>query len=409
MKNSNNKPIREIFVSPKYSKLRIWLVVLLLALGVTLIAVSLTRALVTPPGWATIEGNVQDSCSGDFVFQYLLGASGKAANLEQRDVTQRYNQAAKSAYQIFHESECFTGVNNVCYLNTHVNEAVQVPKALYEAFTLLERYENRALYLAPLYREYIGMFLSDADHVAQMYDPRKNADAQAYFSEVLVFINDEDMIQLELLGDNTVKLNVAEAYLQYAQEKGITTFIDFYWLKNAFIADYLAQEMTAAGYNNGVISSFDGFQRNLDTSNRGYSLNLLDRVGQDVYQAAVLEYSGVPALVSLRNYPTSALAVQQYYQWSDGSYTSCHIDGADGRSKTAVNDLLGYSKTAGCAEILLQMYPLYVADTLDTEALQALDMETVYCSDYVIYASDEVIKLTGLYQKDGISYRINGA
>ena len=118
--------------------------------------------------------------------------------------------------------------------------------------------------------------------------------------------------------------------------------------------DYLAQEMTAAGYTNGLISSFDGFQRNLDTSNRAYSLNLLDRVEQDVYQAAILEYSGKSALVSLRNYPTSALSVQQYYQWSDGSYTSCHIDGTDGFSKTSVNDLLGYSKTAGCAEILLR-------------------------------------------------------
>ncbi len=407
MKKKNNNGIREIFVSPQYSNLRICLAVILLVAGVTLIALSISKTLVTSPGWVTIESNVkpEESCSGDFIFQYLLGETNQAANLEQRDITALYSQAAKTAYQVFHESESFAGVNNVAYLNSHVNQEVVVPKVLYDAFALLESHENRAIFFAPLYAQYLGMFHSDEDHVAQMYDPSRDGDAKAFVDEVLPYLNDETMISLELLGNNRVKLFVADAYLQFAQGKAITTFIDFYWLKNAFIVDYLAQEMINAGYTNGVISSFDGYQRNLDTANRSYSLNLLDRVEKDVYHAAVMEYVGALSMVSLRSYPTGDLAVQQYYQWADGRITSCHIDGKDGRSKTAVNDLLGYSKTAGCAEILLQLYPLYVADTLDTQALQELTVETVYCKDYKIYASDGGISLSGLYDQDGVSYR----
>lgn len=402
------EPVKKIEVSDSHRTLKIWLVVLLAALGITLIVTSIVGLVKTNPGWTTISADqsVEESCSGDFVFQYLLGQGDQPANFEQRDVTKVYAQAAKDAYQIFHAEQSFPGVNNVLYLNQHVNEAVQVPQALYEAFEMLEEYENRAIFLAPVYREYIGLFLSSDDYVAQAYDPSRNPGAKAYFEEVLTFTGSEEMIRLELLGDHRVKLCVSEDYLQFAQKNGITAYVDFYWMKNAFIADYLAQELTEAGYTNGILSSFDGFHRNLDTTDRSYRLNLFDRVGNDVYPAAVMEYSNVSALVTLRNYPTSALGVQLYYQWQDGSYTSCHIDPADGRSKSAINDLLGYSKTLGCAEILMQLYPVYVAEMLDEAALPSQGVETIYCKDYEIYASDASAAISQLYEKDNIVYRM---
>lgn len=404
------EPIQKIQVSGSHRTLRIWLVVLLAVLGITLIVTSLVGMLSTNPGWVTISTgqSPQESCSGDFYFQYLLGEGDQAANLEQRQVTDVYAQAAKDAYEMFHAEQSFPGVNNVWYLNQHVNEEVLVPQALYEAFSLLEKYENRAIYLAPLYRQYVGLFLSNEDSVAQSYDPTKDDRAKAYVEEILAFTGAEEMIDLELLGENRVKLRVSEAYLQYAREQEITVFIDFNWMKNGFIVDYLAQELIQAGCTNGVLSSFDGFQRNLDTTYRSYRLNVFDRVGQDVYPAGVLEYTEITAMVTLRNYPTSELAVQQYYQWKDGSYTSCHIDPTDGYSKSAVNDLTGYSRTLGCSKILMQLFPVYVADSLDETALAALSgqgVETIYCKDYEIFTSDASAAILQLYQDENIAYR----
>lgn len=405
----NNAPAERIEVTSKNRKPKLVLIVVLLVLGVTLVARAVGQMLVTSPGWQIIEADVKinESCAGDFVFLYLLGDSDQAANLEQRDVTRLYSQATKEAFQIFHEEMLFDGVHNVAYLNGHVNEEVEVPEALYHAFVTMEKYGNRGLYLAPLYREYVGMFLSSQDWVAQTYDPGKDAEQATYFAEVLAFTADENAARLELLGNNRVKLRVSEAYLRYAADRGITTFIDFYWMKNAFIVDYLAQRMTNAGYTKGSISSFDGFSRNLDTSGRSYQLNIFHRVGKTVYQAGIMEYSGVSAIVSLRNYPMSDLAVQLYYQWEDGSYTSCHIDPADGRSKSAINDLVGYSRTRSCSEILMQMYPVYVAETLDAGMLQALSqkgIETVYCKDRTVFTSDPGVVVQGLYQRDGVAY-----
>lgn len=401
-----DKPTISAEMPQKHKKLRIVLIVVLLALGATLIATSVADFLTVDPGWSTISVSLKDSCSGDFVFQYYLGASGKAPNLEQRQVTSIYSQAAGEAYQIFHTEQLWDNVHNVAYLNAHPNETVQVPEALYRAFRLLEN--TRCLYLAPIYGRYVGMFMSEGDWVAETYDPNKNPAAATFFSEVLAFTNDEAAVKLELLENNQVRLCVSESYLQYAQTQEITAFIDFYWMKNAFIADYLADVLISAGYRNGNLSSFDGFVRNLDNTDLSYRLNIFDRVGNDRYSAAAMEYKKVGAFVALRNYPTSNLAVGQYYKWADGTFTSCHIDPATGLSKSACNDLLGYSRTLSCSEILVAMLPHYVKDQWDStsaDTLKTQGVEIVYCENHEIFASDSGVTFVNLYKDDKVTYK----
>ena len=407
--NSPLRPVKHIEVTVKNKKLRLVLIVLLLALGTTLIASGVVSCLSTEPGWQQIQATarVDESCASEFVFVYLLGENGRDPKMEQRQLTQLYTQATTDAFQIFHEEREFDQLHNVAWLNQHPNEEAEVPKALYDAFATLEKHGNRSLYLAPLYREYVGMFLSDSDSVAQVYDPGASEEQNHYFEEVLHFTSDEDAVKLMLLGENRVKLVVADAYLQFAAENEIASFIDFYWMKNAFIADYLAQRLLDGGYTNGALSSFDGFGRNLDQTQRSYQLNVFDRVGDDIYMAGSLQYKEAGASVALRNYPTSEQAVHLYYQWEDGRYTSCHIDPEDGRSKSAVNDLLGYSRSHNCAEILMRMCPVYIADSLDTQDLKRLrsqGVETAYCQDRVLYTTDVFVQVSQLYERDGVQY-----
>ena len=401
------KPVKRIEVSDKKRKPKLILIVLLLALGVTLIVTAVANFLVVPAGWETIQANAapEETCAGDFVFRYLLGDGNQAANVEQRAIAAIYTQAAQDAFRIFHEERLFDEVHNVAYLNQHPNEEVEIPKVLYDAFSMLDKYENRALYLAPIYQEYIAMFVSGQDWIAKDYDPDKDSEQADYFAEILAFTTDKNGVNLELLGNNRVKLVVSDAYLHYAQNKEITAFIDFYWMKNAFIVDYLAEQMTNAGYTKGTISSFDGYTRNMDNSARSYQLNIFDRVGTGIYPAGVLNYKGNLSIVSLRNYATSELAEQLYHQWEDGSITSCHIDPADGRSKSALNDLIGYGQGIGCGEMLMKLYPLYVTQTFDEEALQALTgVAAAYCKDRTVYTTDVSAVVTGLYKRDGVEY-----
>lgn len=60
-----------------------------------------------------------------------------------------------------------------------------------------------------------------------------------------------------------MRLEVSEEYQNWMAENGYETYLDFYWMKNAFIVDYLADLMIENGYIRGAISSYDGFNRNL--------------------------------------------------------------------------------------------------------------------------------------------------
>ena len=79
-----------------------------------------------------------------------------------------------------------------------------------------------------------------------------------------------------------------------------------------------------------MISSYDGFYRNLDERDVSYSFHIFDRVGQDIYPAAVMEYNGPESLVYLRNYPISTQDQAHYYEMKSGEIRTAYIDGADG-------------------------------------------------------------------------------
>ena len=61
-------------------------------------------------------------------------------------------------------------------------------------------------------------------------------------------------------GENQVCLHVSDAYQAYAAEMGYTAYLDFFWMKNAFLIDYLADTIRGEGYQLGIISSKDGFR-----------------------------------------------------------------------------------------------------------------------------------------------------
>lgn len=403
------KPVQKVELSEKNIHWRVVLIVLFLAIAMVAFGYAVSSYFSADSGWREIqvESTAKTNCGNEFIFRYYLGDSGISATAENKALITLYTEAAINAYQLFNSDEDFEGVNNLHYLSRHPNEAVEVDKVLYDAFALLEEYGNRSLYLAPVYAEYNNLFYCNDDSQTVNFDPYQNGEVLEYFSEILAFANEPEAVNIELLGNNQVRLTVSDAYLEYAAEMGIDSFIDFFWMKNAFVADYLADVMIERGYTKGAISSFDGFVRNLDESGRSYSFNLFDRDGQIVYPAAVMEYTGSISLVYLRNYPVGSLDSQHYYELANGEIRTSYIDTADGLCKSALNNLVSYSKTAGCAEVLLQVLPVYIADSfLPEELAMAKDagIYSIYCADNVIYYNESELTLKDLFEEERVRY-----
>ncbi len=400
--------MEHVELDESHVRLRLALAVAFLALGVGLIGFALMRSLTPEAGWVTIEADDSLGVSGadEFVFLYSLAES--SASAEQKAVTALYSQLSRTAYELFHATESFDGVNNVYAINHHPNEALEVDGALYAAFETLERTGSRALYLGPMYSRWRGVFSCEDDGQLADYDPRLSETVAQEYLEYAAWAGDPEAISLELLGDNMVRLNVSEDYLAYADAAELDCFIDFSWMKNAFVADFLAESLASAGYNRGTLSSYDGFVRNLDdASGSVYALALYDWRDEIVYQAAVMEYQGPMSIVTMRDYPLNSQDAWRFYQLSSGEIRTMYLDGADGLCKSALHDLTCYSPSASCAELALAMSPIFIADTLEREDLTALagqDIWSVWCEDCVVCHTDPALALSGLYEQDGVSY-----
>lgn len=406
---TRSKPVSHVELSEKNIQLRIAVVVLLVLIAGSAFAYALNTLLSGESGWVTIKAEAASelNCSNEFTFLYNVGVSGASASAEKKALIALYTDATVKAYELFNNDSTFEDVVSIYQINQHPNEIIQVDPVLYEAFSMMEEAGNRSLYLGPVYSEYDNMFNATEESQIIDYDPVQNQDLRDYFVEVTAFARDENAVNIELLGDNQIELHVSDEYLAFAKDNGITDYIDFFWMKNAFIIDYLADVIESNGYTLGSISSYHGLVRNLDQLDTSYSYNLFDREGNVVRNSGIMEYHGSMSIVYLSNYRMSELDNQYYYELSNGEIRTSFVDLADGLSRTALNDFISYSKDTGCAQILLGMLPVYISDTFDEDALTTLKDQKIYSifsKDRTIYYNEKSLVIKDLFQKEDVAY-----
>ena len=386
---------------------------ILMCVLVVIAAVAFTAGVMSfvkgDPGWRTIEVTTGEvNCSEEFVFKYYFPSTRGAASAANKQIVSLYTEATQKAYWLFNADEVHSEIKNIAYLNRHPNETVTVDPVLYDALEMLEGSGGRYLYLAEIYSQYDNVFLSETDGEAATQDPARSEEIKDYVNQILAFSNDPSHVSLELLENYQVRLTVSDAYQTFAQENEFTNFIDFHWTKNAFIIDYFAQLMIDAGYTDGYIGSYDGFTRNLMTNKEPFSFNVFDRIENGIELVARMEYDEPMSIVFLRNYPMANLDRWHYYIYADGTGATAYIDTADGLSKTAATNLVSYAGgNTGCAEILMQMIPTYVSDTLDEMALQSMtehQIFSIWCQDATVFYNDPDLQLLDLMNQDGLKY-----
>jgi len=397
------KPVERVELNEGQVKARIIFLILAVMIAIAAFGWVIFSRTHVNTGWREIEvaSDGTMNCSQDFQFNYYLGGSGMSAAAELKAITLLYTQATEDAYNIFNARELSPDLNNLFQINLNPNKPVKVDPALYAALDTFDRLGSRYLFLAPMYSEYHSLFFCNDDWETAGYDPVQNPDIRAYAAQVAAFAADPEHIRIELLGEDTIQLTVSDVYAAFAQENGIERYVDFYWMKNAFIIDYLAQTLEAAGYDRGVISSYDGFSRCLGEERLGYSHQLFDLREGKAYRAVTMNYPGGTNLVCLRSFPLNPQKELYYYQFKDGSFRTAHVDLADGISKAALPTLAASSRSASCAEMLLQLVPFYAADAWSGEAHTVLPAKGIYpisIVDRVVCQSGDQVALSGLYE-----------
>lgn len=396
--------MEKIELSQEKTALRAVAAVVFLLIGVGALTYAVSQFFSTEPGWQTIQAGTSGgpTCGDDFVFLYEAGASGRSARKEGRDLNELYTQACRTAFQLFHTELSFEGVVNLKEINDRPNEALEADPVLYRAFEAVREAGDRNVYLGPVYARYGDLFNCGDDSQLADFDPRLSPEVAEEYAAVAAYAGDPASIDVELLGDNQIRLRVSEEYLAYARENGIQRFLDFGWMKNAFIADYLADTLTENGFTNGSVSSVDGFARCLDGREGRYGLNLMGLLedGRAV-QAGTMEYQGPMSLVSLRSFPAAEGDEARYYRLKNGEIRTLYLDPANGLCRGAADFLAVYAGDWSCARLAMEAAPVFIAEDLDREALEGLSSEgisAVACQGRIIWASGPPSAVSGLYE-----------
>lgn len=379
------RPTMNIELSEGNMKRKIVLLIVVFAITFFAFGYGINALISTEPGFTEIKVLPADKLSsgGDFTFYYNIGAGETSATEEYKALRALYSQTAVAAYQIFSADTEFDGCNNLWYVNNHVNEEITIDPVLYEAFALLKESETRYHYLAPMYEMYLSLFQCEYDQETLDYDPYINEELRGFYEETTAFTNDPDAVKIELLGDNKAKLSVSDAYLDFAGKNGITRFVDLGWMRNAFIADYIAAVLAENGYTSGVLMSYDGFMRGLGDPKGGeYSFDFSHREGTLVSDLAALRFSGAVSGVYLHDYPVGNGDDGNYYVRENGEIRHPFIDTVDGLCKSALPEIAAFASNLSCAETALRVAPVYISESFEEKGLESLAQEGItmyYC------------------------------
>ena len=392
------RPVKRIELSEQNKTLRLIAAIALLVIGVIGITAGIMNQLNQDRGWQRVQINpAERNCSQQFILQYNFGGSGAEATAVNQKLQTAYGDACVKAYQLFTPDEEITGVRNMWYINRHPNEEITVDPVLYDAFTKLE--DTRYLYFGPIYAHYNQIIYNTEDSYVEELDPAVNDEAAAFIRSTHRYAADPEMVRLELLGDNRIRLHVSQAYLDYADEAEMEkNFIDFAYMTNAFVIDYLAQALIDQDLTDGYLVSADGFTRNL-TSGLSFRFNIFDRIGNTVYPAGAIEYEGPISLVFLKDFPTAES--DGNYRAKEDSFIHLFADPDDGMYRTSVENLVSYSYEMTCADVLLQMLPAFLGGEFSVPE----GVFSVWCEENQICYNDEGISVKDLLAAEEISYR----
>lgn len=390
-------PVQKIELTNKNIKLRLTAAVLFLIVAVTAFTYGIISFLKGEAGWREIEvySSAGVTCGEDFVFLYEVG-SQESISKEVRLVTTLYSNAAKTAYEIFNADVEIEGVANLWYINHHPNEEIVVDDALYNALSQVSEDGGRWIYLGPAYSIYDNLFYMSSSDGAVDFDPHLNPVIGKLFQEICRFAEDSEAVNLELMGNNTLKLIVSEEYLAFAETEELEDFIDLYWMKNAFIVDYLTDRLLVEGYTHGVITSYDGFVRCLDDRGTPFAYQLYHEHGGVASLLGTMEYTGPCSFVTFRSYPLSGQDYRHYLILSDGSIRTPYLSTVDGLDRCSIEEMTAYAYHTGCAEIALKAASGYIADEFQESALTSLTetgIYTVYWESGEIRNSDPLFSI----------------
>ena len=357
------KPVEKIELNENHIKLRVIFLIIFALIAIGAIGFGIYKIANKDKGWQNISLNTHkySRLENDFTFSYYV----KSAT-EYKKVSAAYDKyfiEAKTELDDTFEKE-----NNINYINKNPNKEIEVSEFLYNSLKDIIS-DSNYLYLGSINHYYDQMIYAIDDTFIDKYDPISNENINNIVNKLLEYINNEE-VKLELLDNNKVKLNVSDNYLSYLKENDINKIIDFSWLENAYIIDYVVNNLKKDGFKRGIIRTYDGYNRAFDSEEYVYKYTLFDEINNNSGKIGELSYNANQSIVNFKNFIVYNKDSQFIRYMKDNTRRTYYISNADGYSKASKNYLLGYANKS-CVEIAKTLAKIYISDTFDTNLINS--------------------------------------
>ena len=331
----------------------------------------------------------------EYEMKYNLTGSRHDATYIKKEVTKMTNSHLDLCVKLFDSVNLYDDLVNVAYINNHINESIKVNDALYNAFKMINDNKSREIFFGPIFEYNDKIFSLDNDDEVKKIDYNYNSEMYNYLTSVYKFKNDSNAINIELLDDYVIKLNVHENYVNYLKENNSKRYIDFGYLKNAFIVDSVANHLSERGFREGYLMSSDGYLRVFNNKiSRDYDIYDYDKENINIANITVVGKS----VVNVNKYRNKR------YIYSDGRVINNYINPKALGSDLTMNTIVCYSGL-GCSEMLLKMEGLMYTAISNYSSLSTNGINTIYLDGKNIKYNDSSLVFNMILVNDKYEYK----
>lgn len=361
----DNRPqvekVKRVELDTSHLKQKLIIAGILLIIGLGAIGYGIYNSLKVDPGYEVIEvgSNFDTNNSAEFTLLSYVEDSAYKKNL-----IKVYSNAQVEAYRLFNVYEEYE--HNLCYINTHPNEDIEIDKKLYNALKVADDY--RYIYLGPIYQIYNGVFSCDLDGQIESYIPELNEEVKKNFEELSNYISNSENVYIEFKDNNKIKLVLSDEYLNYLRDNGLDQIVDFYYMNNACIMDYVCDVLLENGYERSIISSCEGYMRLLDNSSCNY--NLFGLINNELALAGKINCDGPISIIEIRNFILNDNDAYNYYQTADGKVYSKYLD-FNGANLKPYDNLLTY-RNCSSLNLILDTMDLYFGKDISIDNISII-------------------------------------
>ncbi len=266
-------------VSDKHILLRVILTAVFFVIAVVSFTIGVLNIGKKTAGYQLIEAKSDAEAltyNNAVHYKYWLEGSSNQIKKGTRALEFDYTQILSDAYKQLDHQNTYTGQVSIGTINQNLGKEVSVSPDLYAilqdayARTLEKRGFN--MFAGALYDQWNSiLILADPEE----FDPSTNEYQKQRIKEIAAMVNDLDNFSLEFLPNNTIRFTVSEKYSSFCRESEISSYaLDLNILKDAYMLQWMGEELVDMGYNLGYLFTDEGLV--LNTSSRG-------RLGYDMY------------------------------------------------------------------------------------------------------------------------------